>query len=280
MMSGPTPPVAQRVSRTVLRCCKSRWRAALAVGGGLAIAASGGLAIAASGGLSIAAGAGFAAAPSGAAGRLIAHFHMRRIAQEGAWFSLSYAFFGTQLAPAFDYADFEIGYRDELIHAYPAFARDIDRLTRGKFAVRPAETDASARGSQAANAAADAQGRIFDARAVPEVAVSPGVDLRELVGRVARDAHSASLSAAEFSLAPGRGTALSYNLKAEEVLLVTSGSGSVRLNGVASAVRAGSTVFVPPLAPHEIAAVADQSLVFYAISTPAFKPDDYVIVAP
>jgi predicted cupin superfamily sugar epimerase/mannose-6-phosphate isomerase-like protein (cupin superfamily) len=192
----------------------------------------------------------------------------------------AYSFFGTQLAPAFDYADFEIGYRDELVRAYPAFARDIGRLTRGEFAVRPAETGTSARGSRAADAPADSAGGIFDAHAVPEVAVSPGVDLRELVGRVARDARSATLSVAEFSLAPGRATAMSYNRKAEEVLLVTGGSGSVRMNGVTSAVRAGSTVFVPPLAPHSVEADADQTLVFYAISAPAFTPDDYVIAAP
>jgi mannose-6-phosphate isomerase-like protein (cupin superfamily) len=104
------------------------------------------------------------------------------------------------------------------------------------------------------------------------------VGLRELVGRVARDARSASLSVAEFSLGRGRATAMSYNRKSEEVLLVASGAGSVRMNGVETAVHAGSTVFVPPRAAHAIAAAADQTLVFYAISAPAFTPDDYVIV--
>ena len=50
-----------------------------------------------------------------------------------------YSLFGTQLSPGFDYADFEPGYRDELQRLYPAFARDIKRLTRAQFAHRPPE---------------------------------------------------------------------------------------------------------------------------------------------
>jgi predicted cupin superfamily sugar epimerase/chorismate-pyruvate lyase len=49
----------------------------------------------------------------------------------------AYSLFGTQLTPAFDYADFEAGYRDELERRYPAFAPDIERLTRAEFAVAP-----------------------------------------------------------------------------------------------------------------------------------------------
>lgn len=49
----------------------------------------------------------------------------------------AYAFFGCQLAPGFEYADFEIGYRDELQRAYPKFADRIGKLTRAEFVVRP-----------------------------------------------------------------------------------------------------------------------------------------------
>ena len=48
----------------------------------------------------------------------------------------TYAFFGTQVSPGFESADFEIGYRDELQRAYPAFAALIGRLTRTEFAHR------------------------------------------------------------------------------------------------------------------------------------------------
>jgi predicted cupin superfamily sugar epimerase len=42
----------------------------------------------------------------------------------------SYSFFGTQLSPGFEYADFEPGDRYELRHRYPDFAAEIARLTR------------------------------------------------------------------------------------------------------------------------------------------------------
>jgi predicted cupin superfamily sugar epimerase/quercetin dioxygenase-like cupin family protein len=202
----------------------------------------------------------------------------------------AYSFFGTQLAPAFDYADFAIGYRDALTQRYPAFALDIARLTRTEFARSPAtnaaEGDVRTAAEPAAEIARDAAaapaaaGRVIEARDLPAVPVSAGVELRELVGRVAREARSSTLSVAEFVLSPGRSTASSYNRKGEEVLLVTAGTGTVRINGVAAAVHAGSTVFVPPEVRHDIAADADQTLVFYAITAPAFTPDDYVSVAP
>jgi uncharacterized protein len=49
----------------------------------------------------------------------------------------TYSFVGDQLSPGFDYADFEMGYRDALEREYPAFARDIERLTRVEFATSP-----------------------------------------------------------------------------------------------------------------------------------------------
>jgi predicted cupin superfamily sugar epimerase len=50
----------------------------------------------------------------------------------------TYSFAGDQLSPGFDYADFEMGYRDALARQYPDFARDIERLTRAQFAAQPA----------------------------------------------------------------------------------------------------------------------------------------------
>jgi predicted cupin superfamily sugar epimerase len=49
----------------------------------------------------------------------------------------AYSLFGTQLTPAFDYADFEPGYRDELQRRYPGFAADVARLTRAEFTAAP-----------------------------------------------------------------------------------------------------------------------------------------------
>jgi predicted cupin superfamily sugar epimerase len=48
----------------------------------------------------------------------------------------SYAFFGNTLAPGFEFADLEMGYRDELQAHYPQFAEHIARLTRADFITR------------------------------------------------------------------------------------------------------------------------------------------------
>jgi len=49
----------------------------------------------------------------------------------------AYALFGCTMAPGFDYADFEPGYRDELERAYPARRELIAQLTRADLARRP-----------------------------------------------------------------------------------------------------------------------------------------------
>jgi hypothetical protein len=49
----------------------------------------------------------------------------------------AYSVFGDTLAPGFEYADFEMGYRDELQKAYPRNAAAIARLTRKEFLTRP-----------------------------------------------------------------------------------------------------------------------------------------------
>lgn len=45
--------------------------------------------------------------------------------------------FGNTMTPGFDYADFEIGYREELQAQYPAFSEEIARLTRAEHQQRP-----------------------------------------------------------------------------------------------------------------------------------------------
>jgi predicted cupin superfamily sugar epimerase len=48
----------------------------------------------------------------------------------------AYSLFGDTLAPGFEYADFEMGYRDELQRKYPVQSAAIARLTRPQFATR------------------------------------------------------------------------------------------------------------------------------------------------
>ena len=48
----------------------------------------------------------------------------------------AYSLFGDTLAPGFEYADFEMGYRDELQRKYPVQSAAIARLTRPEFVTR------------------------------------------------------------------------------------------------------------------------------------------------
>jgi predicted cupin superfamily sugar epimerase/quercetin dioxygenase-like cupin family protein len=183
----------------------------------------------------------------------------------------AYSFVGTQLSPGFDAADFEIGYRDELQRRFPAFARDIERLTRTEFAKTPAE---AARRAESA----EPRGAVIAAADVPAVAVSPGLTLQELVGRVAHDAKTTALSVAKFTLEPGSSSGLSLNHRAKEIFLVTDGTGHVRLGDRVVAVGRDSIVFIPAEVAHSIEADTSTLLSFYAISAPAFSPEDYVLI--
>jgi predicted cupin superfamily sugar epimerase/quercetin dioxygenase-like cupin family protein len=185
----------------------------------------------------------------------------------------TYSFAGDQLSPGFDYADFEMGYRDTLAREYPAFAQDIARLTRPEYAVRPVPV-ASNPPAQATPAS------VFAAAEVPPQRVAAGVELRELVGRVAPLARTDLLSIAQFTLAPGHGSGTSFNHRSQEVFMVLSGSGRVHLDARVVPVGPGSTVFIPAQQRHSIAADAGSSLIFFAVSAPAFAPDDYVAVPP
>src|SRR6202165_2910937 len=71
-----------------------------------------------------------------------------------------------------------------------------------------------------------------------------------------------------------------FNRRAEEVVLVTGGEGQIWLDGRTLAVRANSMIYLPAGDEHEIRAAAAQGLEFFAITAPAFSPDDYVQLPP
>lgn len=179
----------------------------------------------------------------------------------------AYGFFGTTMAPGFDYDDFEPGYRDELQKAYPAQRELIAALTREELATRPT----AAKGGARPVAAVETGGPlpVFAPESVEKIAVAPGVELRELIGRVAK-AKTSNYSVARFALAPGRGTGTSYNQVGEEVFLIISGRGTVVVDKKTSPVAAGTVVVLKPTVRHSLTAAADSPLEFYAITTPAF----------
>jgi predicted cupin superfamily sugar epimerase/mannose-6-phosphate isomerase-like protein (cupin superfamily) len=195
-----------------------------------------------------------------------------------------YSLFGDQLSPGFDYADFEMGYRDALDKQYPVFARDIERLTRGQFAAAPRKTLNELSASDAPSApdreSPPPPGAVFSSTDVPVQQVSDGVSLQELVGNVARYAKTNKVSVAQFTLAPGHSSGTSFNHHSQEIFLVTSGTGLVHLDTRNVSVGPGSTVFIPAREPHSIEAASTHELIFLAISAPAFTPADYVAVKP
>jgi len=165
----------------------------------------------------------------------------------------AYTFFGTTLTPGFEYSDYEPGYRDELQSKYPAFAGKIAELTRTDSLHRPA-------GAPVAKA--------------PPLAL----ELQEIIGRTAAE-HSDRVSVAFFRLQPGAASALSYNQEGEEIFIVSHGKGSVLRDGVSLPVAAGSVVNVAAASHRSVRADANEVLEFYAITAPAWSPQDDVHVA-
>ena len=106
-----------------------------------------------------------------------------------AWIAAGRAIHSSPInsSPGFDYADFEIGYRDALQREYPAFARDIAHLTRAEFAVSPAGARAASRcRPRARRRAQSSRLRKPIAFAESDIAaqtVAPGVTLQELIGQ-------------------------------------------------------------------------------------------------
>ena len=80
------------------------------------------------------------------------------------------------------------------------------------------------------------------------------------------------------ALAPGKTTGLSYMKTGEEYFLVTKGRGTAVVGTETTPIEAGSIVFLAPEVRHSLTAAPDSALEFYAVSTPAFSPDDYVPV--
>jgi predicted cupin superfamily sugar epimerase/mannose-6-phosphate isomerase-like protein (cupin superfamily) len=186
----------------------------------------------------------------------------------------SYSMIGDTLAPSFDYSDFEMGYRTELQQAYPRYAGLIAQLTRKEFLTRP-QTAATPPPPPADPGAAPIAVNVDQLKTVQ---ASPGLALAEVVGRVAAT-HSERCSIAAFTLAAGDRTAASFNKEAEEYFIVTEGTGTVRVGARETTVVPGSVVMVPPRAEHSLHAASSGSLHFYAVSAPAFSPEDYVVTS-
>jgi uncharacterized protein len=188
----------------------------------------------------------------------------------------SYSMIGDTLAPGFDYSDFEMGYRADLQQAYPSYAGLIAQLTRQEFLARPQNGVASPPGpTPGGQEAVTLSVSVDQLKTVP---ASPGLALAEVVGRIAA-AHSERCSIAAFALEAGKRSASSFNKEAEEYFIVTEGTGTVRVGTRETVVVPGTVVVVPPRAEHWLQAGSAGILHFYAVSAPAFRPEDYVVTS-
>jgi uncharacterized protein len=171
-----------------------------------------------------------------------------------------------------------MGYRSELQKAYPGNADLIAELTRKEFVGRPAAAAAAVKSDPAAYGNPEGAQTVVAVEHLKTVPAGPGLALAEVVGRVAA-AHSERCSIAYFSLAAGGRTSTSLNKEAEEYFIVTDGTGTVRVGSRELTVTPGSVVVVPPRAEHSLQAASSGTLHFYAVSSPAFSPDDYVVTS-
>lgn len=98
------------------------------------------------------------------------------------------------------------------------------------------------------------------------------------VGRLAPPATTQALSIARFSLAAGHGTGRA----SAGARRCWSPAAEVKSGWMVAhwAVRANSVIYLPAGDEHEIRAAAAQGLEFFAITAPAFSPDDYVQLPP
>ena len=182
----------------------------------------------------------------------------------------AYTFFGCTMAPGFDYGDFETAYRDELERDYPAWAKLIGELMRAEQATRP-------KAAPVPEVKKAAEKTVFEPDAVPPFTMAPGVVLRELIGRVGQ-ARTERVSVARFLLQTGKTSGESYSKVGEEFFLIIAGRGTAMVAGENTPVQAGAVVVMRPGVAHSLTAAADSTLEFYAITSPAFSPDDYVPV--
>jgi mannose-6-phosphate isomerase-like protein (cupin superfamily) len=105
-----------------------------------------------------------------------------------------------------------------------------------------------------------------------------GSEIREWAGRAATG--TAGQSLAEASLPPGGATTEHFHPVAEELYLVTAGTGRLRINGEEREVREGDCVVIPPGARHKLWNTGDDVLRVVCACTPAYSHEDTVLTEP
>ncbi|MEG3767389.1 cupin domain-containing protein, partial [Alteromonas sp. 14N.309.X.WAT.G.H12] len=102
---------------------------------------------------------------------------------------------------------------------------------------------------------------------------APPINIEEMIG-LNGPVINANTSVAKVTMQAGEKLPLSYNKTNTEVVIVVSGSGEVTVDGHKHDLVPNAVVLLPPMVKYRFKAHSD--LVFYAVVSPAFVPDDHV----
>jgi mannose-6-phosphate isomerase-like protein (cupin superfamily) len=91
-------------------------------------------------------------------------------------------------------------------------------------------------------------------------------------------AEAANLSLAEATVAPGGETIEHFHRRSEELYLVTTGSGLLRVGGEERAVAAGDCVAIAPGTPHRLRNDGEVDLVVVCACSPPYSHEDTVLL--
>ena len=86
--------------------------------------------------------------------------------------------------------------------------------------------------------------------------------------------HTELQSLAEATLEPGQATERHYHRTAEEIYLVTKGSGELKVDGETRDVRPGDAVLIPPGAWHALENNGTSDLTIICVCVPPYSHDD------
>ena len=86
----------------------------------------------------------------------------------------------------------------------------------------------------------------------------------------------AHFSIAKTVLNPGAVVEKHYHKKSDEFYLVTNGRGQMQVNQDTFTVSPGDLLLIQPDEWHQLTAVGNDDLEFFAITRPAYSPDDYL----
>lgn len=104
-----------------------------------------------------------------------------------------------------------------------------------------------------------------------------GSSIREWAGP-GYASEAANLSLAEATVAPGATTFEHLHRSSEELYLVTSGSGTLRVGEEERRVAAGDCVAIPPGTPHRLHNDGEVDLVVVCACSPPYSHEDTVLL--